>query len=307
MINNDELIGDYMTLFRGRGDAHGTWEGGCKREMVTIDKFRNHLAGAELIGVYPVVPMRGEARCVWGCSDIDVDDMDAAFNLSMAFRIKQVTAWVEKTRKGYHVWVFSTKSVTAATMRRAFLAAHQAIDYPAKEVNPKQEHVGAGFGNYVRLPYPNAFGGLSADHNYNDVHVRYMIDETGNPLSLGFFVNHAIKDRAEPEQLEVLASLYKPPVIPQYEYADGPVSSDIMSLVHKAGGMAYVIWRDGPKNGADRSLSLWKIALQCRDNNLSPPEAVQVVKSADLRWGKYHLRPDPDTEINRMIAKVYGA
>jgi hypothetical protein len=46
--------------------------------------------------------------------------------------------------------------------------------------------------------------------------------------------------------------------------------------------------------------------LQCRDNNLSPPEAVQVVKSADLRWGKYHLRPDPDSEINRMIAKVYG-
>lgn len=305
MINNDELVADFMTLFRGRGDAHGTWEGGCKRVPVSEDTYRNHLAGAELVGVYPVVPMRGEARCVWGCSDIDVDDMDAAFNLATAFRIKQVTAWVEKTRKGYHVWVFTTKSVTAATMRRAFLAAHQAINYPAKEVNPKQEQVGAGLGNYVRLPYPNAFGG--ADLPYDDVHVRYMIDENGHPYSLGFFVNHAIKDRAEPEQLEVLASLYKPPVIPQYEYHGGPVSDDIMSLVHKAGGMAYVIWRDGPKNGADRSLSLWKIGLQCRDNGLSPAEAIQVVKSADLRWGKYHLRPDPELEISRMVGKIYGA
>ena len=183
MINNDELVGDYMTLFRGRGDAHGTWEGGCKRELVTQDTFRNHLAGVELVGIYPVVPMRGEPRCVWGCSDIDVDDMDSAFNLAMAFAVKGIKAWVEKTRKGYHVWVFSTKTVLAATMRRAFLAAHQAIDYPAKEVNPKQEQIGNGLGNYVRLPYPNAFGGLSADHNYNDVHVRYMIDEEGHQLS----------------------------------------------------------------------------------------------------------------------------
>jgi hypothetical protein len=296
-----------MTLFRGRGDAHGTWEGGCKREIVTIEKFRNHLAGHELIGIYPVVPMRGEPRCVWGCSDIDVDDMDSAFNLATAFAVKGIKAWVEKTRKGYHVWVFSTRTVLAATMRRAFLAAHQAINYPAKEVNPKQEQIGNGLGNYVRLPYPNAFGELTADHHYNDVHVRYMIDEEGHKLSLGMFVSNAIQRRAEPEELEILASFYKPPAISTFEYQEQQVTDDIMSLVHRAGGMAYVIWRDGPKNGSDRSLSLWKIAMQCRDNDLTPSEAVEVVRSADLRWGKYWMRKDPDMEIHRMIAKAYGS
>ena len=35
-------------------------------------------------------------------------------------------------------------------MRRCLLAAHQVCEYPAKEVNPKQDKVN-GYGNYVRL------------------------------------------------------------------------------------------------------------------------------------------------------------
>lgn len=305
MNDRDDLAADYMTLFRGRGDAHGAWEGGCKRASVNIATYRGHLEGTEFIGVYPVVPMRGEARCVWGCSDIDVDDLDSARNLQTAFMLKQITAWVEKTRKGYHVWVFSTTSVTAATMRRAFLAAHQAVDLPPKEVNPKQETVGAGFGNYVRLPYPNEYSHEPYQGQYNDINVRYMLDDDDQRMPFSAFVMSAISTRATPEQLESIAALWIPPPKFDVNY-DTTVTADTMELIHKAGAFAYVIWRDGPKNGSDRSLSLYKIAMQCRENNLTPPEAVEVVRSADLRWGKFHLRQDPDKELYRLVSKVYG-
>lgn len=311
MFEGTTLVGDYMTLFRGRGDAFGTWEGGCKRAPVTEETFRNHLYGVELAGIYPVVPMKNEARCVWGCSDIDVDDLDAARNLQTAFMIKGITAWVEKTRKGYHVWVFSTKTVTAATMRRAFLAAHQAVDYPAKEVNPKQEQVGSGLGNYVRLPYPNGLGEDNTNSTntnlakYNDIHVRYMLTDDDTKMLVGTFVQTALDQRATPEQLEAIAALWVPPATQQVVY-DGAVDADGQALATRVGALGYVVWRDGPKPGADRSLTLYRLCLYCREAELSPTEAAIVIKSADLRWGKFFMRPDPDKEIYRLVTKVYG-
>jgi len=301
-----ELVDNFVTLFRGRGDAHGTWEGGCKRVGVSTETFLKHLNGEELIGVYPVVPMHGEARCVWGCTDIDVDDLDAARNLQTAFKIKDIDAWVEKTRKGYHVWVFATQTVSAATMRRAFLAAHQAIDYPAKEVNPKQESVGSGFGNYVRLPYPNAFGQVHAHlAAYNDLGVRYMLDDNDNKMPLEVFVMLAIQSRTSPDKLDSIAQLWVPPPTREVAYDDS-VDADARTLATKVGALGYVVWRDGPKPGADRSLTLYRLTMYCRDADLTPAEAALVIKSADLRWGKFFMRPDPDKEIYRLVTKVYG-
>lgn len=305
MNEHDDIVADFVTLFRGRGDAHGTWEGGCKRTPVTAETYRGHLYGTEFIGIYPVVPMRGEARCVWGCSDIDIDDLDAARNLQTAFAVKQIDAWVEKTRKGYHVWVFSTSTVTAATMRRAFLAAHQAVDYPAKEVNPKQESVGAGFGNYVRLPYPNEYGPQPYRGEYNDIHVRFMLDDDDQRMPLSAFVMTAIASRATPEQLESIASLWVAPQRNEVNF-DASTTDEAYALVCRAGGLANIIWRDGPRAGSDRSITLFRLAVVCRDSNLTPSETVEVIRSADLRWGKFHMRPDPDKEIYRLVSKVYG-
>lgn len=305
MNEYNDIVADYLTLFRGRGDAHGTWSGGCKRAPVTLETYRGHLDGTEFIGVYPVVPMRGEPRCVWGCSDIDVDDLDAARNLQAAFDLKQINAWVEKTRKGYHVWVFCTLSVPAATMRRAFLAAHQAVNYPPKEVNPKQETIGNGFGNYVRLPYPNEYGPQPYRGEYNDIHVRYMLDDDDQRMPLSAFVMSAVNTRCTPEQLESIANLWVPP--PRFEVNfDSAVTADTMELVRRSGALGYVIWRDGPKPGGDRSLTLYRLAMNCRDAGLTPAEAVCVVKSADLRWGKFHLRVNGDDIIQKTVSKVYG-
>ena len=286
----------FISLFRGRGDAYGSWEGGCVRRPLNTEAFQNHLMGDELIGVYPLVPFKGTWWVAWGCSDIDVDDLDAARNLQTAFKFKGITAWVEKTRKGYHVWVFADTLVPAAAMRRAFLAAHQAINYPAKEVNPKQESAGSGLGNYVRLPYPNGFGEIPA--------VRFMLDEDDKPMSIMDFLDGATSSCATVEQLEAIAKLWKPPTRSQVMNLE--TNADVRTVLTKIGPVPYVMWRDGPMEGNDRSGTLFRLSCKMRDADIQPNEALLVLRSADQRWGKFYMRPDGEHELIKIVERSYN-
>lgn len=290
-------VEQFVTLFRGRADVHGSWDGGCVRQPLTPDKFQAHLQGDELIGVYPLLPYKSNWYCVWGCSDIDVDDLDAARNLQMAFAVKGIKAWVERTRKGYHVWVFSETLVPGATMRRAFLAAHQAVNYPAKEVNPKQENPGSGYGNYVRLPYPRALYGLwNAE--------RLVLDDNDQPMPLYDFLESAMGSRTDEHQLEALAKLWVPPARKHIVHTEA--STDVRQALRNAGPIPYVIWRDGPMEDSDRSSTLFRLACKLRDAEITPADAFMILKSADFRWGKFYLRHDGEQELIKIIERSYN-
>lgn len=289
------IVDSFVTLFRGRADVYGAWGGGCVKKPLTADKFRGHLQGDELIGVYPLLPYRSNWYCVWGCSDIDVDDLDAARNLQTALAVKGITAWVERTRKGYHVWVFADSLVSASTMRRALLAAHQAVNYPAKEVNPKQESAGSGYGNYVRLPYPDAYSRAPLE--------RYILDDNDQPMSLTDFISKALHTRATTEQLESIASLWVEPR--KIHIMTMETHANVREILHKVGPIPYVIWRDGPMEGGDRSSTLFKLACRIRDAGVPPGEALVVIKSADERWGKFYLRPDGHDELVKIVERSY--
>lgn len=291
-----DILESYVSLFRGRADVYGSWTGGCIRKPLNDDRFLYHLQGDELIGVYPLVPYRAEWWCVWGCSDIDVDDLDAARNLEMAFRMKDIKAWVEKTRKGYHVWVFANTLTPAAVMRRAFLAAHQAVNYPAKEVNPKQESAGTGYGNYVRLPYPTAISGELTE--------RYMLRDDDTPMPFTEFLEQAITTKATLERLEAIAALWVPPRKMHVVMEEADI--DVRTTLRAAGPLTYVIWRDGPLEGADRSGTLFRLACRLRDAMVEPMPALAVIKSADLRWGKFHERRDGMKEMVKLIERAYN-
>jgi hypothetical protein len=214
----------------------------------------------------------------------------------MAFTVKDIKSWVEKTRRGYHVWVFADSLVPAATMRRAFLAAHQAVNYPAKEVNPKQESAGTGYGNYVRLPYPNAIEG-----RYDE---RYILDDNDEPLPLQRFLSEALQHRASFEQLDGIAGLWKEPKRTHVIHQE--TSADVKSILRKAGAIPYVIWRDGPLEGTDRSSTLFRLACKLRDAGCTAGESFAVLKSGDARWGKFYLRPDGDQELIKIIERSYN-
>lgn len=288
----------FVTLFRGRADCYGAWEGGCIRRPLTVASFDRHLDGTEPIGVYPCITIDGQAMCVWGCSDIDYPDPTDAINLKAAFQQVGITAWLERTRKGWHVWVFATQLVPAEHMRNMFLAAHQVIDVPPKEVNPKQTtlHVGQ-VGNYVRLPYPGGLG----ERCVVDTDEKSM----GYNIPLEDFVSRALETRATPEQIAEVASYYHEPPAPQLalreETGDVAVAASMLTPLGK------VIYREGPIEGRDRSTTITHLAHECVKSGLSPTDALLVLEEADWRWGKYMQRGvRGEQEIHKLILRAYG-
>lgn len=282
----------FMDLFKGRSDAYGTWSGGSVRSEVNYSSFARHLNGEELIGIYPLT---SESTVRWGCSDIDVDDLDAARNLQKAFKMKDVASYVEKTVKGYHVWVFADDWVPAAVMRRAFLSAHQVIGLAPKEVNPKQEEA-TGLGNYVRLPYPDGYDQMPE--------VRYMLfDAQDVPMTLGQFLASAPYNRTSINLLKPLADLYRPP---RRAVVEPNINAPIRESLKYINGYIANIWRNGPMNNGDRSNTLVRMCHYMREYGTPINHAYCILVDADKRWGKFHERPDAVVHLTKIIEDAYG-
>ncbi len=280
----------FADLFEGRTDAVGLWDGGCSREPVSLATFECHLMGWRKFGVYP---LRDDGLVKWGCSDIDVDDFDAACNLQTAFAVKGIHSFVEKTRRGYHVWVFASEWVTARVMRRAFLAAHAAIGLPPKEVNPKQEEA-KGLGNYVRLPYPGAL--TNGDE-------RQMLLSDGLPIDLEAFLSLAEERLVSGAQLSPLASLYKPA---EKVSAVGIRASDLGVAEGYVNGYIRQVWVNGPLKHQDRSNVLCYLAHLMREYGTPLEHALAILRDADRRWGKFHGRDDAEEQIVKVLETAYS-
>lgn len=294
MVSDKELE-MFVDLFRGRGDCYGSWEGGCVREQLTHTVFQNHLGSGPHIGVYPCVVDRNKTMCVWGCSDIDYDNPEHAWLLHDAFEAAGVISWVERTRRGYHIWVFADELVDAKSMRRMFLAAHKVADINPKEVNPKQETLLDGqIGNYVRLPYPNIDG----------EETRRIISRTMDPLKFSDFVTVAWSKRVTKETIERLAEYYVPQEI---HISVAPPTLDMAEAARVLTPLGKTIFRDGPLPGRDRSTTLTHLAHECRKANLAPEDAMILLEDADIRWGKYMMRGEVGKlELQKLLVRAYG-
>lgn len=297
MNSNEELANGFIRLFRGRGDAYGHEEGRCVKEPLTTDVFVDHLRGVNPIGVYPVVPPHN--ICVWGCTDIDIEDISLATTMRSCLEAAGVVSWIERSRsKGYHVWVFASEPVSAKDMRRMLLAAHQVAGIPPREVNPKQETVSMShYGNYVRLPYVNGLLEPLPER-------RVILDDNLEPIPFPRFVTLALASTVPVETIRRLSSFYKEP-----ERKTAVVQMDTPTSVKEAlvglSPLGKVIWRDGPLPNKDRSTTLAHLAHECVRSGLTPSETRVVIADADQRWGKYHLRPNGDLEINKLVERVY--
>ena len=319
-----DLIADYIKLFRGRGDAYGTWAGGSVREPLTPEKLAAHLTSgdqADWIGVYPHLGGALDQHVTWGCIDIDGKDfpmweagddhpkveghdwlamIDLAIKLQKVLAVKDVYAHIERTRNGYHLWVFPRDGhVAAATMRRALMAACKACKYDPKEVNPKQETLEPGkLGNYVRLPY---YGYFNLDEG-DVMPDRYFVSGyDGDPMNLQRFL--AEVELTKTPDLEAVAKLWTPPARVTF---DGPPPENVKDILPLLSGMAYTIWKDGPLEGRDRSNTLMKLAYTLRDEGIQQPAAFAIVRDADARWGKFADRPDCDEQIMSIVTHAYS-
>jgi len=289
MVIGNTALELFIDLFRGRADCYGSWDGGCIRRPVTPELFRDHLAGTNQIGIYPAANRNGTTYVRWGCTDIDVDDIDAARRIQHAFQLKDITTWVEKTRKGYHVWLFATDPVEARTMRNAYLTVHKVADVPPTEVNPKQATLSdTQVGNYVRLPYPNDGSGL-----------RYIMHSDNSRMAIEDFLSDAHSTRTRPEQIEALAAMWKEPP-PVSAFIDTEPSAEVAALEHQMCRLGRHIFRNGPSYN-DRSSTLMRLAHLCIGAGMSPTDTYHVLYDADRRWGKFDSRPDKEEQLTKVV------
>jgi hypothetical protein len=293
----------FIKLFRGRGDARGSWGGPAIREPVTPEHFERHIHSADQadwFGVYNVIG----TRCSWGCVDIDTDDYPLAQNIRNALGVRGIVSWIEKTARGFHVWVFPEEPlVDAATMRRALTAACHAVHYVPKEVFPKQTKVTAGgLGNFVRLPY----NGWLAEPHYHQP--RFIVGHVGYAELFDDALDAVLADmdnhRASTSTLQALADLLPEP---QGVHVAVDTHDDSPAPVEALNGLAYTIWRDGPLEGEDRSDAMVRLAYLMSEQDLPPDDAWKVLRSADLRWGKHFIeRGEQGNQIMlRILAKGY--
>jgi hypothetical protein len=307
----------FAQIFRGRTDYYGAWNGGAIEERVTLDHYHYHLFDESLIGIYPHL---GSAGATWGCIDIDGADFPKegakdnpdyqrkqpewhdwwametlACNLVKAMSMKDVKGHIERTRNGYHVWVFPTINVPASEMRRALMAACVVCKYDPNEVNPKQEILAEGkIGNYVRLPYPN-----------NATTERVFLDPaTMTPLALPYALDQIEWNLTNPAAITACSKLWTPPK--KRHTVDTSVNAP--AAVAQLRGLTRTIWDEGPLPGSDRSSTLAHLAHLCREQGLTAENAYAVICSADLRWGKFQPegREDAVEQLTAIVERSYA-
>ena len=312
----------FQQLFIGNPLAVGAEDGGAIRgdtraagwhnegvigteAVMTIDEqwwesqINAHLevGGGYARGVYPVVA----GRCKWGCIDWDEGEGDVvhAVNTQSVLLSFGVTSWIERSRsKGFHLWVFLDSWVDMAPLRKALLVACEIAAAPTKEINPKQFTLDPSkLGNYVRLPYPGR------GHRYPQ---RTIIDlETREERSLPFieFVDLAWATRNNPSLLEPLSQMWvEPPPV----FAPTFVADD-RDMFKRLDAYVYVIFRDGPLDGADKSATLWKLACKIAEGGKhTRDECIQILVDADERWGKFSDRDDGLVQLTRLVDKAWG-
>lgn len=297
----------FMRLFEGNKDFYGTEEGGCVGAPAPWAQVAlGHLTGSTApIGVYPFV---NQTDVSWGCVDFDEGEEESrihARNLRNVLSNFDIEGWIERSRsKGYHVWVFPESWVPAYVLREALLGACQLVDAPTKEINPKQPELPEGkIGNYVRLPYPSM---LDPYGKYANPVRRVVIDpDTGHNMSCRQFVDRAYASRFNFKQLQTAHHmLWRPP--PKPPRLEGPLYSELEGdATDRLSPLAYTIFQQGPRDVDDRSTRLWKLACLIQEGGQHTfDEAVQLMRDADERWGKFSERGQPEY-ITSLVEKVW--
>jgi len=239
--------------------------------------------------------------------DEKLDHFVNATKLHDALMEAGVQSWIERSRsKGYHVWVFAETPVLAILMRQMLIVACHVAEVPTTEVNPKQTTLDKGsYGNYVRLPYASILEDAHTDKQriIERKHVNYHLPHP--PMPFMDFVKGALATRVPAETIAHISSMYQPPV---KQVVVGVVAYDatLDEAMEILSPLGKVIWRDGPLAGKDRSSTLAKLGYETVRSGLNPSQTKIVLRTADQRWGKYHLRHDGDLEIDKLVVRVHS-
>jgi hypothetical protein len=116
----------------------------------------------------------------------------------------------------------------------------------------------------------------------------------------------ATANRTSPADIARLAAHYKPIIKPTPGIMPTEYDATLDEAMQVLSPLGKVIWRDGPLPSKDRSSTLAKLGYECVKSGLNPSQTKTIIKTADKRWGKYHLRPNGDLEIDKLVIRVHS-
>ena len=160
----------FSSLFAGLERAHGTYEikdsradgkltgkAVTVREKVTIQHWKDHLAGTKGLGI---IPINDESKVKFGA--IDVDEY-AELNLKeLSIKLNQLKLPLIPCRSksgGVHLYLFCKEWIAASVMKLKLEELSSALGFGGCEVFPKQIQILAergDVGGWINMPYFNA-------------------------------------------------------------------------------------------------------------------------------------------------------
>ena len=154
MTNSADQIKIFRSVFQGREDAYGLeTDGGpiAVREKLSDEIILDHLNGKKRIGVYPL--LHGGLINL-AVIDLDEREQEKVNRICTPCLENHLFPSVEKSKsKGFHIWFFFNKPVSAKAVRKSLLKILKDIGVDC-EVFPKQNSLTSdnGLGNFVFLP-----------------------------------------------------------------------------------------------------------------------------------------------------------
>ncbi|GCE26394.1 hypothetical protein KDA_18780 [Dictyobacter alpinus] len=144
-----QYLSSYHSLFVGRQDDYAIQlqNGRYRRagKALTAADLYNHLAGRRTYGTYI---MDAQGRCRFAVIDADTEDgLDRLWRIQEQLAEHHIASYVERSRRGGHLWIFFTTPAPASWVR-AWLLSYCPSDM---EFYPKQDE-GQGYGSLIRLP-----------------------------------------------------------------------------------------------------------------------------------------------------------
>ena len=167
------------------------------RTLLASDIYK-HLDGTQTIGSY-VMNERGV--CSYAVFDADSDDgLDILRGVQARLGRAGITSYLERSRRGGHLWVFLAQPVRASHLRRWL------VPYcpTGVEFYPKQDE-GNGYGNLIRLPF--------GVHRRSGKRYPFVTWEQGQPVPVATSVRSSLAWLATIERVGVPPLETIPPLI----------------------------------------------------------------------------------------------
>jgi len=123
----------------------------CVREQLNVDHLYAHLQGKITLGTY-LLNQESKVRFI-------VLDNDAQDGWSYLLRCgatlarHKIPAYLEKSRRGGHFWIFFEGPLKGASARAFAQAILAEFGFGGFEIYPKQDTAGKGPGSLIRLPF----------------------------------------------------------------------------------------------------------------------------------------------------------